>query len=125
MSGNPLGAEGSNNPAHSAHRTPPEYVKFHPSDSGFGLAPVFWKREESLPPPPLDSTEMDQMRSDLRRCLTFPVQIHITDNRSLCLLDALDPATFPKNADPKGRIDVWGLWPVEPHFPRSHSLIIH
>ena len=34
------------------------YVKFHPSDFGFGLAPVFWKRQKppSLPLP-LDSTK--------------------------------------------------------------------
>ena len=64
MSGNPL-----DDPTYSAHRAHPEYVKFHPSDSGFGLAPVFWKGEESLSLPlPLDSAEqMNQMPSDLRR----------------------------------------------------------
>jgi len=62
MSGIPFGA---------GSRTTPEYVKFNPSDSGFGLAPVFWKREDSLlSPPPLDPTlteRTNQTRSDLRR----------------------------------------------------------
>ena len=58
--------EGLNGQPYSARRTP-EYVKFHPSDTGFGLDPVFWKREGSLLPL-LDSTErMNQTRSDLRR----------------------------------------------------------
>ena len=67
---NPFSTEGSEDPTLSTRRTQPEYVKFHPSDSGFGLAPVFWKREKSPSPPlPLDPTEhwMDQIPSDLRR----------------------------------------------------------
>lgn len=50
MLGGVFDTGGSNDRAHSARRTP-EYVKFHPSDSGYGLAPVFWKREGSLSPP--------------------------------------------------------------------------
>ena len=34
------------------------YVKFHPSDVGFGLAPVLWKHEKSPSLPlPLDPTK--------------------------------------------------------------------
>ena len=47
MSGGTFAAGGFGNPTHNAHGAPPEYVKFHPSDSGFGLDPVFWKRERS------------------------------------------------------------------------------
>ena len=68
MLGDVFNAEFSYDQAYSAHRAPPQYVKFHPSDSGLGLDHVFWKREGLLSPPPLDSTEqMNQMQSDLRR----------------------------------------------------------
>lgn len=64
-----FGPEGFNVSMPTPPTTPPEYVKFHPSDSGIGLDPVYWKREGSpSTPSPFHSTErMNQTRSDLRR----------------------------------------------------------
>ena len=58
MFGNASGA--ADDSTHGAHGTLPEYVKLHPSDSGSGLAPVFWKREFLSPPPPLGSNGTDE-----------------------------------------------------------------
>ena len=106
-----FGAEGFNIPTPSPPTTPPEYVKFHPSDSGLGLDPVYWKREGSFPPPlPLfHSTERINQTRLIPDAFSVAIHSYFTD---ALLFGHVDPATFTKNTDPEGRIDVWGLWKV-------------
>jgi len=112
---------GFNVPTPSPPTTPPEYVKFHPSDSGLGLDPVYWKREGSLsPPPPLfHSTERINQTRLISDPFSIPIHSYFTD---ALLFGRVDPATFTKNTDPEGRIDVWGLWKVRLRLLRCRFL---
>ena len=64
-----ISIESLEDPTCSTCRTLPECVKLYPSNSGFRLAPIFWKHKKSPSPPllRLDSVEglMDQIWSDL------------------------------------------------------------
>ena len=76
-----FGAEGFNIPTPDPPTTPPEYVKFHPSDSGFGLDPVYWKRGGSLSPPlPLfHSTERINQTRLISDAFDVPIHSCFTD----------------------------------------------